>query len=126
MSGIDVTTKGGLLKGKGKAVISSAVDEVNEDTGQEAYNRVQNRLSSVLENPSGYYQSRIVTNTSSDSVGISDGGVIYGPWLEGTSSRNSSTAFKGYNTFRKVFQEMQSDAPKQADKIIGRAVGKLQ
>ena len=125
MSGIDMHTKGGLLAGKGKAVISSAVDDVNEDVGQEAYNRVQGRLSQVLQHPTGAYQSRVVTDVSSDSVGISDGGVIYGPWLEGTSSRNGSTAFKGYQTFRKVFQDMDKDAPKQADRIIGRAVGKL-
>jgi hypothetical protein len=126
MSGIDVNTKGGLLKGKGKAVISNAVDEINTDTGQEMYNRVQNRLRSVLQHPSGHYQSMVTTDLSANSVAVTDGGVIYGSWLEGTSSRNSSTNFKGYGTFRKIQKEMQSDAPKQADKIIGRAVGKLQ
>ena len=123
---IEVRTKGGLLNGRGKAVISNAVDEINDDVGQEAYNRVQNRLSSVLQNPTGAYQSRITTDVSSDSVGISDGGVVYGPWLEGTSSRNNSTQFKGYQTFRKVLQEMEKDASKQADRVVGRAVGKLQ
>jgi hypothetical protein len=33
---------------------------------------------------------------------LTDGGVIYGPWLEGTSSRNMTTRFKGYASFRKV------------------------
>lgn len=30
--------------------------------------------------------------------------VIYGPWLEGTSSRNRTTRFKGYRLFRKAAQ----------------------
>jgi hypothetical protein len=35
-------------------------------------------------------------------VVISDRGVVYGPWLEGTGSRNQTTRFKGYASFRRV------------------------
>jgi len=33
---------------------------------------------------------------------ITDGGVVYGPWLEGVGSRNEVTRFKGYSSFRKT------------------------
>jgi len=33
---------------------------------------------------------------------ITDNGCVYGPWLEGESSRNSATRFKGYHAFRKT------------------------
>jgi hypothetical protein len=129
---VDITTKGGLFRGKISAgftrlrsSVSSATKEANEDIAQDAYNRVQARLGSVLQNPTGYYQSRITTDVSSGSLEISDGGVRYGPWLEGTSSRNDTTRFKGYRTFQIVRQEMQRDAPKKANNVIGRMLGKF-
>jgi hypothetical protein len=41
---------------------------------------------------------------------IDDGGVEYGPWLEGTDSRNQSTRFKGYHMFRKTATQLRKDA----------------
>jgi hypothetical protein len=52
---------------------------------------------------------------------ISDGGVVYGPWLEGTSSRNQSTRFKGYGTFRKTAQYIQ----KNLRKIIAVSIARM-
>jgi hypothetical protein len=54
-------------------------------------------------------------------------GVTWGPWLEGTSSRNRSTRFKGYHLFRKTAQELQRIAPevgqRELDKIMPRLGG---
>jgi len=54
-------------------------------------------------------------------------GVTWGPWLEGTSSRNSSTRFKGYHLFRKTRQELDKRAPeigqRELDKILPRLGG---
>ena len=38
---------------------------------------------------------------------IHDSQVIYGPWLEGTSSRNETTRFKGYAMFRNAKQQLE-------------------
>lgn len=56
---------------------------------------------------------------------ISDGGVIYGPWLEGTSSRNQTTRFKGYGMFRRTRDWMQIRAKSIVEPHIRRAVRKL-
>ena len=52
---------------------------------------------------------------------ITDGGEVYGPWLEGTSSRNQSTRFKGYGTFRKTAQYIQ----KNLRKIIAVPIARM-
>lgn len=50
---------------------------------------------------------------------IHDSGVVYGPWLEGTSSRNKTTRFKGYSSFRKVKQWLEKGiAPRVMKKHI--------
>ncbi len=47
---------------------------------------------------------------------IGDGGVVYGPWLEGTSSRNQSSRFKGYASFRRTAQWMRGQIPRLSKK----------
>jgi hypothetical protein len=37
-------------------------------------------------------------------------GVTWGPWLEGTSKRNSDTSFKGYHLFRRTRQQLDQEA----------------
>lgn len=50
----------------------------------------------------GYYRQHIHDECDGMHGRIDDGNVIYGNWLEGTSSRNQSTRFKGYASFRKT------------------------
>jgi hypothetical protein len=51
----------------------------------------------------GGFQDKLKTVTRSNAVAIPGPmitGVVWAPWLEGTSKRNQSTGFKGYRLFR--------------------------
>lgn len=117
-------SKGPNLK-KAASLVKKGVEEAREDIAQEAFDEVQQRLGAVLKNPTGYYESRVQVNTQANTIAITDGGVVYGAWLEGVSSRNDTTTFKGYQTFRKVLKNMEQKAETVADKAIGRAVKKI-
>lgn len=52
---------------------------------------------------------------------ITDGGVVYGPWLEGTSSRNETTRFKGYAAFRRTAETLNA----KAGEIVAREAQEL-
>lgn len=57
---------------------------------------------------------------------ISDGGVVYGSWLEGISSRNQRSRFKGYAAFRRASQWMQAQVPRLVQRhsiLIARKLG---
>lgn len=56
---------------------------------------------------------------------IDDSGVLYGPWLEGVGSRNATTRFKGYASFRRVAQWLQSHAQAVAQHHVSRYVERL-
>lgn len=124
-SGAQMRRTGGVVDGSAPAKVKAAVEQMGEDVGQLVYNAVKMRLGQVLRNPSGYYESRVVTDVSADGVEISDGGVIYGPWLEGTGSRNATSRFKGYATFRKVSQDMEKKAVTEGERVLGRKLGSL-
>jgi hypothetical protein len=107
-----VTTRGGIFKPSGIAAVGRAEMRVEDTTAAEGVSMVRSRLRSVLQNPTGYYSSQI--RARRDTIGtaeVTDSGVIYGPWLEGVSSRNQTTRFKGYATFRRTKQELAGKVP---------------
>lgn len=101
---IDVDLSGPLFAtGQAQAAIRAFLDETKAEVARVGVNEVEAHLGSVLKHPTGHYQSQVITNLAgrfNDRV-IYDR-VVYGPWLEGTSSRNKTTRFRGYRTFRKV------------------------
>ena len=70
----------------------------------------------------GHYSRSINGRMVSNLHGVvSDSGVVYGSWLEGTSSRNTSTRFKGYSIFRKTRQKIES----MVDGVLRKHVGSI-
>ena len=73
----------------------------------------------------GHYR-RSVSGTVQELHGrIDDGNVVYGPWLEGVGSRNQTTRFKGYASFRRTAQWLQKQVNGVARKAMGRLVRSL-
>jgi hypothetical protein len=52
-------------------------------------------------------------------------GVVWSPWLEGVSKRNSSTRFKGYGLFRKTAARLRKHAPQVAERELAKIMPKL-
>jgi len=70
----------------------------------------------------GNYLRNIEGITDNLSGLIHDNEVVYGPWLEGTGSRNAPrTSFKGYASFRKTADQLE----KEASNILQRHVKRL-
>ena len=73
----------------------------------------------------GNYRGNLSTQFKGLHGTITDGGVVYGPWLEGLSSRNRTTRFEGYMSFRKVAQFLQRNALKVVQSHINKMVRNL-
>lgn len=112
-------------KSKTKAAAARLVIKINEAIAQEGVNRVLNRLGTVLKNPTGYYESNITVERRSTYRGITDSGVPYGGWLEGVDSRNKTTRFKGYNTFRIVKATLDKDKESIAQPFVDDFINEL-
>lgn len=123
--GFKVDLKGPVLRGAGSRIMRSFMTEATNDVAQDGVNEVQMQLDRVLQHPTGFYRSRIQTRNLGTSSLITDGGVIYGPWLEGVGSRNATTRFKGYSTFRRVAPRLQRKVPQLVAPALRRAVGRL-
>jgi hypothetical protein len=123
---VKIEIKGPVFNGQAKAATRSFLVEATDKIAQEGYDDVKQTLGQVLRHPTGHYESRIQTSRASSGSVVHDSGVIYGGWLEGTSSRNRSTRFKGYATFRKVTQRLQSKAGPIAETVLRKYLGRMQ
>ena len=108
--GRSVRASGPIVDGRALKHAERARIAIQNDVAEATFNEVQDLLSGSLKNPTGYYESRIRTNRARTSNELSDSGVVYGPWLEGTSSRNQTSRFKGYATFRRATRKIEQRA----------------
>jgi hypothetical protein len=123
---VKVTQRGPIFDGRARAAVDAYQDDAKRQVAQEGVNEVHVTLGAVLRNPTGYYESQIVTDRQSEVWTVTDGGVVYGPWLEGVSSRNNSTRFKGYATFRRVAQRLNNRAGSLAEQVLPKYLRRMQ
>jgi len=105
-----VTASGPIVDGRALKHSERARVAIQNDLAEEVFNEVHDLLAESLKNPTGYYESRVKTDRAKTSNQVTDSGVVYGPWLEGTSSRNQTSRFKGYATFRRATQKVEGRA----------------
>ena len=87
-------------------------------------------LDKVLKTQTPFYTTQVKATARSNraasaDVVLDDSGVVYGPWLAGTGSRNATTRFKGYNHWRRTAQRLQTEAAETVVKIVPSLVRKL-
>lgn len=136
--GLQVKVTGPVMTGKGGRIL----DQATQGAIEELVDMGMERLDQTLRpRPSGVFLSVAQAGRGKASTGhyrrnlhqkvthrhglISDGGVVYGPWLEGVSSRNQTTRFKGYASFRRVQQFLNKEAGKVLQKQVAKAARKL-
>jgi hypothetical protein len=123
---IEVKMTGPVLDGRWKSVLPQIESDVLDDVADFALERVQFNLDGSLRDPTPYYETQVrVENRGVTDRSVNDRGVIYGAWLEGTGSRNKTTRFKGYASFRRAAQETDRRAEKIAEAAVARNLGKL-
>lgn len=125
MPGIDINIKmarkGPLFTGKTAAALGTYSDQVEYKIATFAEDQVQQRLAASLQNPTGYYQSKVTVERAGSGYHVWDQGVVYGPWLEGTGSRNAPvTRFAGYSSFRRAKAMTDQKAPQIAAELLAR------
>ena len=123
---IEVTLTGPLFSGAAQSVLKDIGHQAQVEVGNAALERVQYFLDRQIRHPTPYYETQIIQQTQGQFEVVHDRGIVYGPWLEGTSSRNSSTRFKGYASFRKATQDVEQLAPAIVSRVIARNLGRLQ
>lgn len=102
---------GPVFDGKAEAALDRFAKAAQDAIGQKGVDEIRARLASVLKVDRGVYESHIHTERQIDDLVVTDTPIVYGPWLEGTGSRDApDTRFPGYHTFRLVGQKLDGEA----------------
>ena len=87
-------------------VVDAGVKSMERKVAQEAERKVGDLMRRFFRNPTPFYWLHVISKPRADYHVVTDQGIVYGPWLEGTGSRNETTRFKGYRHFRLTVQAM--------------------
>lgn len=127
---VDYSFTGPLARGEHRQLIPHFIKLMEEQVAEYGVDMIRNRYRAVFRYryPSkhkGKASGAVRNRMSNGHQQLVAGNIVYGAWLEGTGSRNASTRFKGYQTFRLVSQQLQQRAVGMAEVILGPYLRKL-
>lgn len=127
MINVRVQAYGPLFDGRAEKAMEHAVDEAEQEIATLGAEHLRGDLGvPPFKNPTGWYRSHITPKRLGATWVVQDSGVIYGPWLAGTGSRNyPRTRFRGYNHWRRLTTYLYRIAKPTTQKIIDRALARL-
>lgn len=107
-----VSATGPLFDGTGVRALRDAETRMSKKVATAAQRHVQviGRRNFRYERAPAthFFENNVEVDRISDGHLVHANQVIYGSWLEGTSSRNQTTRFKGYHLFRKAAQDTEA------------------
>lgn len=123
---MEVVLKGPLFDSRAPATFRAIGEDCEREVAQQGYAYVRTNLNASIRNPTPYYETQIVVQKRAGDHVIHDRGIIYGAWLEGVGSRNKTTRFKGYFSFRRARQQLEADVPRICSQVVVRHLAALQ
>lgn len=109
---IDGSVRGPLTDGRAERVHDEYVQDVSRVVAQRGARLVVSLLKSSIKNPTPRYWNTIhIEPTGAGGWTVVDNNAVYGPWLEGSGSRNRARpGFPGYASFRLAGQMLDGMA----------------
>lgn len=106
---IEAHTRGPLFDGRAAAIIDDWLNETVDSLAARGLDQIQFWMNVYFRDPTPYYSTQVTIDLAGTDRVIHDRGIIYGPWLDGSGSRNVTTRFKGYPHWRKTVQYLEQE-----------------
>lgn len=122
-----VTVSGPFFRADADRVVDDYVDRVAERVADVGDARVEILHRAFFRHPTPFYWNQVHAEKRGDRHWVvTDGGIIYGHWLEGTGSMNSPrTRFPGYFSFRTTAASLRGNMSTIVEPVIRDLVRKL-
>jgi hypothetical protein len=122
----EVTLSGPLFDARAAQVMHAMMDDCSQAIAERAATDVRTVIRHDAIRRTGNYERHVQIDRAGTDRQVNDSGIVYGPWLEGVSSRNHSTRFKGYAQFRRATQQLDGRTAEIAEPAVRRRIGQLQ
>lgn len=118
--GTEVKKSGPWFDARAGHIIDNFADDAEEEVADQGLDMLQRHMHTSFRRPTGFYEAHTKVRKRGAFQEISDGGVVYGPWLEGVGSKNRTTRFKGYWIYRKTHATLERKAGGIAERLLKR------
>jgi hypothetical protein len=123
---VTVNVSGPMFDDRAQAMVDRLVDEVQQEVADYALFQWRMNLEDSWREPTGAYMSHTNLARREHDLVTNDHGSLYGPWLEGTGSRNFPvTRFKGYAAARRATQTVARKAKSIGQPFVDKWVGRI-
>lgn len=124
--GVTFDARGPLFDAGAEKIVADAADDAEKGVATIGASMIRSRMAAVFRRETPFYRFANVAAPDPPGWKVWDQDkTVYGFWLEGIGSRNRTTRFKGYFTYRRITQELRAKAQTIADGYIRRAMDKL-
>lgn len=111
---VQVIARGPLFDGRAAAMVEAFVDDAVALVSAAARAEVEKNLRGSIRHssPGGFIDQLYERQETLHKRKVGDQVLVYGPWLEGTGSRNSPvTRFAGYRSFERARTVIEAQVP---------------
>jgi len=122
---VQLIISGPIFGGAAAGTTALFLAEAQRRVAEQFLANVQQYLDQSIKHPTPYYETQIMVQHLGHDDVVHDRGIIYGPWLEGTSRRNQTTRFKGYASFRRARQALVPRIPELIGYILSHYVSQM-
>jgi hypothetical protein len=124
---VTINVSGPVFDGRAEASLLKMANDCQKEIARAAEDTWQSYMDASFRHPTGRYQSHVNTARREKDLVVSDGWpesrLPYGPWLEGTGSRNSPvTKFAGYHALKRAAETVRRDTDAICQPIVDRYV----
>ncbi|HEX6970283.1 MAG TPA: hypothetical protein VF174_15920 [Micromonosporaceae bacterium] len=101
---LTVHITGAMFDGRATQAVQDLREAIEYEVSWQAFAEARQIMDASFRRPTPYYEVQVTNERRGEEQVIHDRGIVYGPWLEGVSSRNQVSRFKGYHSFRRATQ----------------------
>lgn len=114
----DVQVSGPIFDGRADIALRHACEDSQRTIATIGASMVRTQMNSVFRTQTPYARTLVESVPDSPGWKIWHQDLIYGPWLEGVGSRNRTTRFKGYFSFRITAGRLKARAAALCDRVL--------
>lgn len=119
MGDVEVNVSGPLFDGRAAEAVRDFCEAAKDDIAQQGRADWMRELNANLRHPTPRYELQINVRTEGNARVVNDRRSVYGPWLEGTGSRNSPvTRFPGYRSADTATADLKEQATGLAERLL--------
>lgn len=122
-----VNVRGPMFDGRDVPIMRRFNEDAKKLVSTAGEDQVRQRVGRRARHPTGSFAGAVTTKdfAKGRTVMADYPQTLYGPWLEGTSTRNASTRFKGYKLFRLTRNWLKKHLTEIVQARLDQAVAEL-